>query len=67
MPMFNLNDCSDSYPDTSGRLWLFKRENLPASSADVTITNFTSFQCKSSLIGNTVEDGANSYVQLKIK
>ena len=43
MSMFNLNDCSDSYPDTSGRLWLFKRENLPASNADATINNFTSF------------------------
>lgn len=46
---------------------LFKRENLPASNADVTINNFTSFEYKSSLIGDTVEDGANSYVQLKIK
>ena len=37
MPMLNLVEYSDNYSDTSGRLWYFKRDEIPANNVDLTI------------------------------
>ena len=39
MPMCNLIDCSDNYSDTSGSLWQFEKDEVPANNADLTIDN----------------------------
>ena len=49
---------SDSYSDSSGSLWQFKRDEIPTN-ANVCNANSSSFKYKSSLIGNLVPDGAN--------
>ena len=40
MPMYNLIEYSDNYSDTSGSLWQFKTDEVPANNADLTINNF---------------------------
>ena len=53
MPMYNLIEYSDTYSDTSGSLWNFKRDEL-INDADVTNdNNASSFKYKSNLISNT--------------
>ena len=37
MPLYNLIEYSDNYSDTSGSLWQFKRDKVPAGNADLTI------------------------------
>ena len=39
MPMYNLVEYSDNYSDTSGSLWQFKRDEIPANNANFTIDN----------------------------
>ena len=39
MPMYNLIEYSDNYSDTSGSLWQFKRDEVPANNADLIIDN----------------------------
>ena len=39
MPMYNLIEYSDNYSNTSGSLWQFKIDKVPASNADLTDTN----------------------------
>ena len=39
MPMYNLIEYSDNYSDTSGSLWQFKREEVPAGNVELTIAN----------------------------
>ena len=34
MPMYNLTEYNDNYSGTSGRLWQFKRDEVPANNAD---------------------------------
>ena len=36
IPMYNLIEHSDNYSDTSGSLWQFKRDEVPANNADLT-------------------------------
>ena len=63
MPMYNLIEYSDSYSDTSGRLWQVKRDEQPmgnnGASFNLTAENSSSFKYKSNFIGDTVADGAN--------
>ena len=40
MLMYNLIEYSDNYSDTSTLLWQFKRDEVPANNADLTINNF---------------------------
>ena len=55
--MYNLIEYSDSYSDTSGSLWYFKRDEI-ADNADVANDdNAPSFNYKANLIGNTETDG----------
>ena len=39
MPMYNLIEYSNNYSDTSGSLWQFKRDEVPANNADLFIDN----------------------------
>ena len=49
--MYNLTEYSDNYSDTSGSLWQFKRDEVPANNADLTINNSQSY--KAALAGKT--------------
>ena len=62
MPMYNLIQYSDNYSDASGSLWHFKRGDVPANNADLTIDNSQSFNYKAALLGKTANavDNANS-------
>ena len=51
MPMYNLTEYSDNYSDTSGSLWQFKRDDVPANNLDLTIDNCQSFKYKAALLG----------------
>ena len=63
MPMYNLIEYSDNYSDTSGSLWQFKRDEVPANSADLTIDNAESFKYKAALVGKTANhNNGNSFV-----
>ena len=65
MPMYNLIEYSDNYSDTSGSLWQFNRDEVPASNDDLTIDNFQSFKYKTTLLGKTAHavNNANSSVK----
>ena len=43
MPVYNLIEYSDNYSHTSGSLWQFKRDEVPANNNDLTIVNSQSF------------------------
>ena len=49
--MYNLVEFSDNYSDTSGSLWYFKRDEVPANNADLTIDNSESFKYKAAFVG----------------
>ena len=44
---------SDNYSDSSGSLWQFKRDEVPANDADLSINNFQSFKYKAALVAKT--------------
>ena len=55
--MYNLIEYSDNYSDTLGSLWQFKRDEI-INNADVTNdNNASSFKYKTSIIGNTENNG----------
>ena len=51
--MYNLIEYSDNYSDTSGSLWQFKKDEVPANNADLTIVNCEFFEYKVALVGKT--------------
>ena len=51
--MYNLIEYSGNYSDTSGSLWHFKRDEVPANNADLAINNSQSFKYKAALSGKT--------------
>ena len=59
---------SDNYSDTSGSLFQFKRDVVPAYNADLTINNSQSFKYKTALLGETVDhnDGISFVKNAKI-
>ena len=59
MPMYNLTQHSNNSSDTPGSLWQFKRYDVPANNADLTIYNSHSFKCKAALLRKTA-DAVNS-------
>ena len=64
MHMYNLIEYSNNYSDTSGSLWHFKREGVPADNDDLTIINSQSFKYKAALAGKTlVSVNPNSFVK----
>ena len=68
MPMYNLIEYSDNYSDTSGNLWQFKRDEIPANNADLNIGCSQSFKSKAALVGKTVNlnDGKSPVKDTKI-
>ena len=65
MPMYNLTEYSDNYSDTSGSLWQFKRDEVPANNADLTINNSQSFKYKAALLGKTADAVNNTNSSVK--
>ena len=64
IPMYNLIEYGDNYSETSGSLWQFKRDEVPANNADLTINNSQSFKYKAALVGKTADIvGTNSSVK----
>ena len=65
MPMYSLIEYTDNYSDVSGSLWQFKRDEVPANNADLTIDNSQSFKYKAALLGKTANavSGTNSSVK----
>ena len=68
MAMYNLIAYSDNYSDTSGSLWQFKRDEVPADHAELTINNSQSFTYKPNLLGKTANynDGKSFVKDIKI-
>ena len=64
-PMYNLTEYSDNYSDTSGSLWQFKRDKVPANNADLTDTNSDSFKYKTALVGKTTNAVNNTNSSVK--
>ena len=63
--MYNLIEYSDNYSDTSGSLWQFKRDEVPANNADLTINNSQSFKYKAALLGKTADAVNNTNSSVK--
>ena len=65
MLIYNLIEYSDNYFDTSGSLWVFKRDEI---NTDVNVCNGNScsFKYKSSIIGNTEADRTNNGVKIAV-
>ena len=66
MPMYNLIEYSDNYPDSSGSLYQFKRDEQNMNNgniADITTTYSSSFKYKSSILGDLVAAGANGVLK----
>ena len=64
MPMYNLIEYSENYSDTSGSLWQFKRDEVPANNADLRIDHSKSFTYKAALVGKTANHkNGKSYVK----
>ena len=60
MPTYNLIEYSDNYSDTSGSLRQFKRDEVPANNANLTIDNSDSFKYKAALVRKTTDAVANT-------
>ena len=50
MLMYNLIEYSDNYPNTSGSVWQFKRDEVPVNDADLSVKNSQSFKYKAALV-----------------
>ena len=66
MPMYNLIKHSDNYSNTSGSLWQFKRDEVPANNnTDLSIDNSQSFKYKAVLLGKTANVVNNTNISVK--
>ena len=65
MAMYNLIAYSDNYSDTSGSLWQFKRDEVPADNVELTIDDSQSFKYKAVFLGKTKDavNNTNSHVK----
>ena len=66
-----LQEYSDNYSDTSGRLWLFKRDESPLKASgnpdDVSTNNSTSFKLKLNFIGeSTAVNNNRVFINVKV-
>ena len=70
MPMYNLNEYSDNYSDTSGSLWQFKRDessvNNDGNPDNVSTANSTSLKYKSSFFKSQTADDNGVFKNVKI-
>ena len=64
MPMYNLIEYSDSYSDTSGSLWQFKRDEIINNANVTNDNNASSFKYKANLIGNRENNGTKTGVKI---
>ena len=71
MSMYDLIEYSDSYADSSGSLYQFKRDESPMNNAgtllNVALENSTSFKYKASLLGKVDDDDGNDRSLKKCK
>ena len=65
MPMSNLIEYGDNYSDISGSLWQFKRDEVPANNADLSIDNSKLFKYKAALVEKTTIAFNNTNSSLK--
>ena len=65
MPMYNLIEYSDNYPDSSATLYQYKRDEPPEANALNTDAS-SSFKYKVSLLGNPDLDGAIAKGSVKV-
>ena len=63
--MYNLIAYSDDYSDTSGSLWQFKRDEVPAANNNLSINNSQSFKYKAALLGKTADAVNNTNSSVK--
>ena len=63
--LYNLIEYSDNYSHTSGSLWQFKRDEVPADNADLSINNSQSFKYKAALLGKTADAVNNTNSSVK--
>ena len=56
---------SDNYSDTSGSLWQFKRDTLPAGNVGLTVDNSQSFKYKEAILGKTADAVNNTNSSVK--
>ena len=63
MSMYNLIEYSNNYSSTSGRVWLFKRDESPIADdgipTNVSTDNSTSFKYKLGTLGKTLFNNVN--------
>ena len=65
MPMYNFIEYSDNYSDTSGSLWQFKRDEVPANNADSSVDNSQSFKYKTALVEKMADAVNNTNSSVK--
>ena len=65
MPMYNLIEYSNNYSGTSGSLWQFKRDEVPANNADLSVNNYQLFKYKAALVGKTADAVNNTNSSVK--
>ena len=65
MSINRLIEYSDNYSDISASLWQFKRDEVPANNADLTIDNSQSFKYKAALLGKTADAVNNTNSSVK--
>ena len=65
MPMYNFIEYSDNYSDTSGSLWQFKRDEVPANNADLSVDNSQSFKYKTALVEKMADAVNNTNSSVK--
>ena len=64
MLMYNLIEYSDNNSDTSGRLWYFIRDEVPANNAELTIDHSELFKYKAALVEKTANhNNGQNYVE----
>ena len=63
--MYKLTEYSNNYPDTSGSLSQFKRDEVPVNNADLTIDNSQSFKYNAALFGKTANAVNNTNISVK--
>ena len=63
--MYNLIEYSNSYSDTAGSLWNFKRDEIEEDD-NLTINNVPSFKSKANLIGNTENNAIKNGVKIAV-
>ena len=66
MPMYNFIEYSDSYFDTSGSLWDFKRDEIDNNATVTNDDNAHSFKYKANLIGNIKANGIRNGVKTDV-